>query len=186
MQKVSKQSLAMIALSILLAISIALTFTFAAVANVSKTATGTLTFSGKYSIVWAGGGDVSIDSDNAGNGMTFTLDETWFKDTTAVGDTTITASLDRTTHEQALKALTVTFTNTTATASMAHVSYKQTSEGTGTCDCQLSAGAKKIEIGANSSATQSLYDIISTLSVKNATGAALTFTLTATIGGSAV
>ena len=43
MQKVSKQSLAMIALSILLAISIALTFTFAAWSD-SKTAKGTITF----------------------------------------------------------------------------------------------------------------------------------------------
>ena len=49
MQKVSKQSLAMIALSILLAISIALTFTFAALQD-SKTATGTITFSGEVGI----------------------------------------------------------------------------------------------------------------------------------------
>ena len=49
MQKVSKQSLAMIALSILLAISIALTFTFAALQD-SKTATGTITFSDGFSL----------------------------------------------------------------------------------------------------------------------------------------
>ena len=53
MQKVSKQSLAMIALSILLAISIALTFTFAALAK-TKTATGTITFSGDTGIVYSG------------------------------------------------------------------------------------------------------------------------------------
>lgn len=53
MQKVSKQSLAMIALSILLAISIALTFTFAALAK-EKTATGTITFSGDTGIVYTG------------------------------------------------------------------------------------------------------------------------------------
>ena len=52
MQKVSKQSLAMIALSILLAISIALTFTFA-FASDSKKATGTITFSGSASVAWA-------------------------------------------------------------------------------------------------------------------------------------
>ncbi len=55
MQKVSKQSLAMIALSILLAISIALTFTFAALQD-RKTATGTITFSGDASVTWSGTG----------------------------------------------------------------------------------------------------------------------------------
>ena len=54
MQKVSKQSLAMIALSILLAISIALTFTFAALSD-QKTATGTITFSGDVSIEMGAG-----------------------------------------------------------------------------------------------------------------------------------
>ena len=53
MQKVSKQSLAMIALSILLAISIALTFTFAALAK-EKTATGTITFTGEQGIIYTG------------------------------------------------------------------------------------------------------------------------------------
>ena len=52
MQKVSKQSLAMLALSILLAISIALTFTFAGLSD-SKAATGTITFSGNATIAWA-------------------------------------------------------------------------------------------------------------------------------------
>ena len=54
MQKVSKQSLAMIALSILLAISIALTFTFAAIAGKTDKATGTITFSGDVAIQMAG------------------------------------------------------------------------------------------------------------------------------------
>ncbi len=53
MQKVSKQSLAMIALSILLAISIALTMTFAALSQ-SRTATGTITFSGGFSLTASG------------------------------------------------------------------------------------------------------------------------------------
>ena len=50
MQKVSKQSLAMLALSILLAISIALTFTFAALAD-KKTATGTISFTGNVALL---------------------------------------------------------------------------------------------------------------------------------------
>ena len=53
MQKVSKQSLAMLALSILLAISIALTFTFAA-ASTTKTATGTITFNGEFGLIYDG------------------------------------------------------------------------------------------------------------------------------------
>ena len=53
MQKVSKQSLAMLALSILLAISIALTFTFAALSD-SKTAQGTITFDGNVAIELGG------------------------------------------------------------------------------------------------------------------------------------
>ena len=65
MQKVSKQSLAMLALSILLAISIALTFTFAAL-NSTKTATGTITFTGEMGLIYAGT-DV-VDKD-----LTFTI-----------------------------------------------------------------------------------------------------------------
>ena len=53
MQKVSKQSLAMLALSILLAISIALTFTFAA-AQDTKSATGTITFTGNAALTISG------------------------------------------------------------------------------------------------------------------------------------
>ena len=53
MQKVSRQSLAMLALSILLAISIALTLTFAALSD-SKTATGTITFSGNVALELTG------------------------------------------------------------------------------------------------------------------------------------
>ena len=52
MQKVSKQSLAMIALSILLAISIALTFTFAVFSGAKK-ANGTITFSGGFTLATA-------------------------------------------------------------------------------------------------------------------------------------
>jgi len=54
MQKVSKQSLAMLALSILLAISIALTFTFAGLSD-QKTAQGTITFSGNVALEVTGG-----------------------------------------------------------------------------------------------------------------------------------
>ena len=67
MQKVSKQSLAMLALSILLAISIALTLTFAAL-NTSKTATGTITFSGEVGLIYSG-----LTSGTDANDVTFTI-----------------------------------------------------------------------------------------------------------------
>ena len=53
MQKISRKSLAVVALSVLLAISMALTFTFAALGASAK-ATGTITFQGKYSITMVG------------------------------------------------------------------------------------------------------------------------------------
>jgi len=66
MQKqVSKQSLAMVALSILLAISIALTFTFAAFVG-TKTATGTITFSAGGTLEWSVD-TVAVDSNWTGN-----------------------------------------------------------------------------------------------------------------------
>ena len=89
MQKVSKQSLAMIALSILLAISIALTFTFAALQE-SKTAKGTIKFEGDASVTLSGG-------DVAGNVMTFNLSNDDFTFDTRGGKTTagvITSKLD--------------------------------------------------------------------------------------------
>ena len=118
--------------------------------------------------------------------MKFNLNESWFTDATGVGDTTITASLNKESNGTALKDMIVTFTNTTADATTARVSYAQTSEDTGTCTCKLSTGMDNIQIGPNSTVKKTLYDIISEMNVTNATGAAITFTLTATIGGSAV
>ena len=72
MQKVSKQSLAMIALSILLAISIALTFTFAALQD-SKTATGQITFSDGFTLTATG-------FDGADPNFKFTINPTYETD----------------------------------------------------------------------------------------------------------
>lgn len=72
MQKVSKQSLAMIALSILLAISIALTFTFAAL-NPTRTAKGTIIFSGGVGLIYDGVTDAnSIDITISYDGTNYT------------------------------------------------------------------------------------------------------------------
>ena len=73
MQKVSKQSLAMLALSILLAISIALTLTFAALSD-SKTATGTITFTGNVALMMQNGGsDFSTGAGTDASPYTFTI-----------------------------------------------------------------------------------------------------------------
>ena len=77
MQKVSKQSLAMLALSILLAISIALTFTFAAL-NSTKIATGTITFTGEVGLIYTNlnNNDGNLTFNAAYNGSTKTYDIT--------------------------------------------------------------------------------------------------------------
>ena len=73
MQKVSKQSLAMLALSILLAISIALTFTFAGLYD-SKTAKGTITFSGSVGLIMQYNGSNFVAGDGtSGNPYTFEI-----------------------------------------------------------------------------------------------------------------
>ena len=66
MQKVSKQSLAMIALSILLAISIALTFTLATLSD-TKTAKGTITFNGTVAL------ELGAGFTSGSRGYSFTL-----------------------------------------------------------------------------------------------------------------
>ena len=106
MQKVSKQSLAMLALSILLAISIALTFTFAAL-NASKTATGTITFSGDASVAWTGSGLEFAGTDN----VTFKLNNTHFDFTTSAGK--VSAQLNEAA-KTAMESIKVTFTNDSA------------------------------------------------------------------------
>ena len=108
MQKVSKQSLAMLALSILLAISIALTLTFAALSD-SKTATGTITFSGDTFIAWSGG---TVDDGNT----TITLQQSNFT-LTQQSDGTVDATLkDISTALAGVKVTCTNSTNTTNTA----------------------------------------------------------------------
>ena len=82
MQKVSKQSLAMLALSILLAISIALTFTFAAGFSDSKNAEGTINFAGSVALTMTfgegTGGNNGFESGDGSTGSkyTFTMNAT--------------------------------------------------------------------------------------------------------------
>ena len=102
MQKVSKQSLAMIALSILLAISIALTFTFAAL-TASKTATGTITFQGEASVTWTGG-----TADTEAGSVKFTLTNKDF-------DVTSTGATLNATGKAVLAGIKVTITNSATT-----------------------------------------------------------------------
>ena len=85
MQKVSKQSLAMIALSILLAISIALTFTFAAIAGKTDKATGTITFSGASALL--------INNEESDYTFTITFDGTGTPSVSTTGFDTVAVSL---------------------------------------------------------------------------------------------
>ena len=172
MQKVSKQSLAMLALSILLAISIALTFTFAA-ASVSKTAQGTITFTGSYAVAWTGG------TESEGN-ITFTLAETCF-DVTASG-AKLNASLNET-GKTALAAYSVTFTNATSKVAAYTVTEAQTSSDTGTIDITLKNDTA--DVNANSAVTKTLADLISDIQITEATGAEIVFTITATLADKA-
>ena len=91
MQKVSKQSLAMLALSILLAISIALTFTFALMAD-SRTATGTITFSSGGTVTWTPNSQSdTIAVTASGNNVEFTLTEADF----TINEAGTTATLNK-------------------------------------------------------------------------------------------
>ncbi len=163
MQKVSKQSLAMIALSILLAISIALTFTFAGL-TASKTATGTITFSGEATVAWSGG------TVNDGN-TTFTLVNADFNVTSAG------ATLNDT-GKTKLEDISVTITNTATTTlnysiSMATATGVTFSEVTGT----LASG------DANSGTiTKNLKELITNISLTTAQMTdSVTFVVTASI-----
>ena len=125
MQKVSKQSLAMIALSILLAISIALTVTFAAMQD-SKTATGTITFTGGASVAW-NLNDANTAYANVSDGnLTITLDNDDFDFADNSGTTK--ATLKGTVWTE-LQKITLTITNTSSTSLNYKVSL--TSDGTG-------------------------------------------------------
>ena len=176
MQKVSKQSLAMLALSILLAISIALTFTFAALTSVNKTATGKITFSGEYAVAWSGG--TSNDVSGNSNGMEFTLNETLFEVTASNG--LLAATLDA--ENEALEAYKVKFTNATATATTYSIEFAQEATTTGTITAKLADDKKSGTVPANQSVEVNLKELIETFSIANATGAEITFTLKATIG----
>ena len=178
MQKVSKQSLAMLALSILLAISIALTFTFAA-AQVSKTATGTITFSGEYFIAWSGNasGDTNITIDTTSNGnIEFSLTEACFT-LEQQSDGTVDATLNST-GTTALKKVSVMFTNATNTAVTPTIAKDDTSS------TQLVATFNTMtEVGANSSSTVTLDAIIETLAFQDIDGSQeYKFVVKATMG----
>ena len=166
MQKVSKQSLAMIALSILLAISIALTFTFAALAK-TKTATGTIQFSGDKGIVYTGlasGEDnltfkVAYDADGA-----YTLSEvnTAATDKTSFGDIAIKMA------DNSLKG-TVT----------AEIKYYVGTEGTTEATGAVKTAIEKLisldntKITANTAAGAEVCKIVDVIKIKSTTDASL-------------
>ena len=164
MQKVSKQSLAMLALSILLAISIALTFTFAAVGT-SKTATGTITFGGDTFIAWSGG---TVDDGNT----TITLTQDKFT-LTQTDDGTVDATLNDI--AGALTGVKVTCTNSTNAA----VTFKVTvvaaeTDGTVTLkavDTKMTVSENEgtIAVGANSNVSVNLSDMLQSVVLEEIT-----------------
>ena len=176
MQKVSKQSLAMLALSILLAISIALTFTFAVLQD-EKTATGTITFSGEASVAWTGG-----TADTEEGSIKFSLTNADFTFSVEEGQTVATLTNAATSFED----ISVTFTNTSATAltwtidtpkTDAQVEYKSGTSLTGS----FAAGTGD---ESGNTVTKNLADILTGIKVLNADQADLEieFIITASIG----
>ena len=172
MQKVSKQSLAMIALSILLAISIALTFTFAGL-SASNTASGTITFQGDATVVWSYTGEIVGKYEQKDGSITVKLSEADF-DLLADGS----ASLKDTTKRE-FEYVSVSITNT----ANSNLKYKisKTSTDTGmTVTCDTFKGAIEYTTGA---VGKTLSQIITDIKVTNAEAAKdLTFEITAAVG----
>ena len=165
MQKVSKQSLAMIALSILLAISIALTFTFAALSD-SKTAKGTITFSGEATVVWTGG------TPNGGN-TTFTLVNADF-------DVTSTGATLNDTGKAKLGGIKVTIKNTATTE--LDYSITMTAVSGATINFTEANGTLASNDANNGNVEKTLADLISSISFTTAQMAdSVEFTVTASI-----
>ena len=125
MQKVSKQSLAMIALSILLAISIALTVTFAAMQD-SKTATGTITFTGGASVAWNLNDANTAYANVSGGNLTITLDndDFDFADNSGITKATLKSAV-----WTELQKITLTIKNTSSTSLNYKVSLTSDGEG---------------------------------------------------------
>ena len=172
MQKVSKQSLAMIALSILLAISIALTFTFALANNV-KTATGTITFSGdKYVSLTSTGSDAVIGSE--GN-ATITFAQNDFT-LTQQSDGTVKAESKQSALDK-IAQVKINFSN--ATGTKAQIAVTDTTDTEGNVIKVTTKTPTTTEVAAGASVTTlTLGDYISKLEVSNVTANAFTFTIT--------
>ena len=169
MQKVSKQSLAMLALSILLAISIALTFTFAAMQD-SKKAQGSITFSGEASVTWAGG-----EAGPEGFQQKYSFDNDDFTFTTDNGKTVATLNV------AALTTQKVTFSNTATTALTWKIEATDIGSGIAVV---LKTGLTGTLSGGTEEKT--LAQILESVTIADADNfESATFTLTASIGAAA-
>ncbi len=175
MQKVSKQSLAMIALSILLAISIALTMTFAALSE-SKDAQGKITFTGSVSVAWSGtvGGIITSASDGA---VSFTLDQATYFDITNDGADVKAALKENKLAD--LSAISVTFTNMGDKA--ANYSFSNSGAGVNVTYNSTYADGTEVELAAGKATTLTLNQIISDIEVPTVAATSYTFTITASI-----
>ena len=172
MQKVSKQSLAMIALSILLAISIALTFTFAGL-SATKTATGNITFSGDATVKWAQQGNDTTKYEISNDSITINLTEADF-DFNADG----TASLNETAKGEFAK-VTVAINNTAAS----NLNYKISKTSTDTKMMVTSATFKGKINKSSGEVNKTLSEIVTDIKITKAEDAeGLVFVITAAIG----
>ena len=172
MQKVSKQSLAMIALSILLAISIALTFTFAAL-SATGTATGNITFGGDATVKWTQRGN-ELDKYAVSDGsITITLTEADF-DFKPDGS----ASLSGTTKGE-FGNVTVTIENTAAS----NLNYKISKSSIDNKMTVSSTTFSSTIMKSSGAINKTLSEIVTDIEITNAEDAKeLRFVITAEIG----
>ena len=172
MQKVSKQSLAMIALSILLAISIALTFTFAAL-SATRTATGNITLSGDATVKWEQRGNELTKYNVSDDSITINLTEADF-----VFNADGSASLNGTAKGE-FANVTVTIKNTAAS----NLNYKISTTST---DAKMTVTSTTFKSTINKSSGEikkKLSDIVTDIEITDAEDAdGLIFVITAAIG----
>ncbi len=173
MQKVSKQSLAMIALSILLAISIALTFTFAATNN-SKTATGSIQFSGEKYVTLTDGGDaVTIDSDGNAT-ITFAQSDFDLSQNSSTGVVSATSNSSALTK---LGQVGITFSN--ATSAEATITFTNNTASSGNVITVTTKTPSTTTVAAGGKVTTlTLASYIESLAVSEVTANEFTFTVT--------
>ena len=174
MQKISRKSLAVVALSVLLAISMALTFTFAALNAEQRTATGTITFAGGLTITLAPGEGVNgtngITIASSGQDLTITITDAAFEYSTDKFVLTAAAKAD-------LAKATVTITSATEKTFYWDAALTDTAGETSTVKAGAEIGNDK-ESTDGAEVSKTLADFISDIEITGAVSTDNTFTVT--------